>query len=211
MEKLTLVLASRNKHKIQEISDMLSEYLDGVTLLSLDDVGIPDDIEENGSTFAENALIKARVAQDTGYIAFADDSGLIVPSLGGEPGIRSARYAGGHGDDQANRDLLLKNLDGSTDRAAYFVCCIACVLPNGETFTVEGRVDGEILRTEVGSGGFGYDNLFFYKKLDRSFAELSAKEKNAVSHRRNAIKAFAESLSDRLSIPLKSQTKGAKL
>lgn len=190
---------------------MLSEYLDGVTLLSLDDVGIPDDIEENGSTFAENALIKARVAQDTGYIAFADDSGLIVPSLGGEPGIRSARYAGGHGDDQANRDLLLKNLDGSTDRAAYFVCCIACVLPNGETFTVEGRVDGEILRTEVGSGGFGYDNLFFYKKLDRSFAELSAKEKNAVSHRRNAIKAFAESLSDRLSIPLKSQTKGAKL
>ena len=211
MEKLTLVLASRNKHKIHEISDMLSEYLDGVTLLSLDDVRILDDIEENGSTFAENALIKARAAANAGYIAFADDSGLVVPILGNEPGIHSARYAGGHGDDQANRALLLKNLEGYTDRAAYFVCCIACVLPSGEAFTVEGRVDGEILPKEVGSGGFGYDNLFYYAPFGRSFAELSAEEKNAVSHRRNAIKAFADTLSRRLSIPLKSNEKGAKL
>lgn len=190
---------------------MLAEYLDGVTLLSLDDVGILDDIEENGSTFAENALIKARATLDAGYIAFADDSGLVVPSLGGDPGIRSARYAGGHGDDQANRDLLLKNLEGCADRAAYFVCCIACVLPSGEAFTVEGRVNGEILHAEAGSGGFGYDNLFYYPPFDRSFAELSAAEKNAVSHRRNAIKAFADALAIRLSIPLKSKVKGAKL
>ena len=205
MEKLTLVLASRNKHKIKEISDMLSEYLDGVTLLSLDDVGITDDIEEDGNSFEENALIKARAAAGAGYIAFADDSGLTVRALDGAPGIKSARYAGEHGDDQKNRDLLLKNLDGVEDRRAAFVCCIACVLPNGESFTANGYADGEILFSERGEGGFGYDNLFYYVPLQRSFAELSAEEKNAVSHRRSAIRAFALTLADRLGISPKKQ------
>lgn len=211
MESIKLVLASRNKHKITEISAMLSEYLDNVQLLSLDDVGIHGDVEENGKSFEENALLKARFAGGSGYVSFADDSGLVVPALGGAPGIYSARYAGEHGDDQANRALLLKNLDGKNDRAAAFVCCIACVLPSGETFTVHGTVEGEILHAERGEGGFGYDNLFWYAKANSSFAEMSAEEKNAVSHRRRAIEAFALSLAKHLSIPLKQRQEGTKL
>lgn len=204
MKKLKLVLASRNTHKIEEISAMLSEYLDNVKLLSLDDVGFPDDIEENGNSFRENALIKARFAAKSGYIAFADDSGLVVPALGGEPGIYSARYAGKHGDDAANRTLLLEKLAGNPNREAAFVCAIACVLPEGDSFVVHGIAEGEILCNERGEGGFGYDNLFWYDPLGQSFAEMSAEEKNRVSHRRKAIEAFAAALADRLGIPMKN-------
>lgn len=210
MENLKLVLASRNKHKIREISAMLSEYLDGVTLLSLDDVGIHGDIEENGNSFEENALLKAHFAASSGYIAFADDSGLVVPALGGAPGIYSARYAGEHGDDKANRALLLRNLENKESRVAAFVCCIACVLPKSDAFVVHGSVEGEILTAERGAGGFGYDNLFWYNEAGRSFAEMTPEEKNAVSHRRKAIEAFATVLAERLSIPLKKRQKGTK-
>lgn len=210
MKKLKLVLASRNKHKIEEISAMLSEYLDGVTLLSLDDVGIHGDVEENGKTFEENAYLKAHFAAGSGYIAFADDSGLVVPALGGAPGIYSARYAGGHGDDKANRTLLLQNLKDKDNRAAAFVSCIACVLPNGDAFAVQGSVEGEILLSERGEGGFGYDNLFWFEQAKRSFAEMSPEEKNAVSHRRRAIEAFAKTLAERLAIPLKNNQEGTE-
>lgn len=199
MKKLKLVLASRNKHKISEISEMLSEYFENVVLYSLDDVGLFDDVEETGQTFAENALIKARYAAKSGYIAFADDSGLVVPALNGEPGIRSARYAGDHGDDKANRAFLLERLSGNPCREAAFVCCVACVLPNGSAFTVHGHVEGEILCNERGEGGFGYDNLFWYDPMGMSFAEMSPEEKNRVSHRRHAMDAFAKKLAEYLS------------
>ena len=203
MKKLKLVLASRNKHKIREISEMLSEYFDDFVLASLDDVGLYDDVEENGTTFQENALIKARYAAKSGYVALADDSGLVVPALGGAPGIYSARYAGDHGDDAANRALLLKNLDKNPNREAAFVCVIACVLPDGRAFSATGYAKGEILCYERGEGGFGYDNLFWYDPLGMSFAEMSAEEKNRVSHRRNAIDIFAKELSNALGIPMK--------
>lgn len=198
MNELKLVLASRNAHKIKEIETILRDYLPGVTLLSLDDVGILDEIEENGTTFAENALIKAKAAAKSGYIAFADDSGLVVPALDNAPGIYSARYAGIHGDDKANRDLLLKNLQGNPNREAAFVCAIACVLPEGEPFVVHGVAEGEILCEERGNGGFGYDCLFWSDYFGKSFAEMTPEEKNAISHRRRALEAFAVALAERL-------------
>lgn len=200
MKKLRLVLASRNKNKIREINKMISEYLDNITILSLDDVGLLDDVEETGTTFEENALLKARYAAKSGYPVFADDSGLVVPALGGAPGIYSARYAGDHGDDSANRALLLKNLSGNPNREAAFVCCISCVLPDGTAFSVNGFVEGEILCTERGEGGFGYDSLFWYDPAGMSFGEMAPEEKNAVSHRRHAIAAFTKELAARLGI-----------
>ena len=195
---MKIVLASRNRNKVKEINAMISNYLSGVEIVSLDDVGLYGDVEETGTTFEENARLKAQYAAQAGYIAFADDSGLAVHALDGAPGVYSARYAGGHGDDQKNRDLLLENLKNVTDRRAEFVCCIACVLPSGKSFAVHGRVAGEILHEERGTGGFGYDNLFLYVPANKSFAEMSPEEKNAVSHRRLAIKAFAEALTAHL-------------
>ncbi|MBO5270658.1 MAG: RdgB/HAM1 family non-canonical purine NTP pyrophosphatase [Clostridia bacterium] len=199
MKPLKLVLASRNQHKVREINAMISDYLPNVTVLSLDDVGLYDDVEETGATFEENARLKARYAAKSGYIAFADDSGLVVPALGGAPGVYSARYAGDHGDDAANRKKLLEELGKSPDRAAAFVCCIACTLPDGRSFAVHGFVEGEILCFERGEGGFGYDNLFWYDPTAQSFAEMTPEEKNAVSHRRRAIAAFAAQLAPILS------------
>ena len=197
MDEIKLVLASRNAHKIKEIEAMLGEYLDYIKILSLDDVGIEGEAVENGSTFAENALLKAQYAAKSGYISFADDSGLVVPALGGAPGIYSARYAGEHGDDEANNDLLLKNLEDKADRSGRFVCCIACVFPEKYGFdpiVVRGHVEGEILRERHGEGGFGYDPLFYFPQFGKTLAEVTPEEKNTVSHRGNAIKAFAEKL-----------------
>ena len=194
---MKIVLASRNKKKKIELQTLLSEYIEGIEILSLDDVGIYGEIEEDGVTFEENALIKARVAAESGYIGVGDDSGLEVDSLDGAPGVYSARYAGGHGDDEANNACLLKNLEGKTDRSARFVSCIACVFPpryNIEAFTVRGKVEGEILYERRGEGGFGYDPLFYYAPFDKTLAEVTQEEKNSVSHRANAIKLFAEKL-----------------
>lgn len=187
---MKIVLASRNAHKIKELQTLLSQYVEDIEILSLDDVGIFDEIEENGSTYLENALIKARVAAKSGYIGMGDDSGLSVRALGGAPGIYSARYSGG--DYAANNELLLKNLEGEHDRFAEFVCTIACVFPDGrEPICVEGRTQGVILDELRGNEGFGYDPLFYYEPYGKTYAELTYDEKNSISHRCKAIEALA--------------------
>lgn len=192
---MKIVLASRNAHKIKELETLLSKNISDIEILSLDDVGIFSEIEENGESYKENALIKARVAASSGYIGVGDDSGLSVRALGGAPGVLSARYAGEHGDNEANNAYLLKNLSDKEDRFAEFVCTIACVFPDGrEPIVVEGRTAGVIIDDARGEGGFGYDPLFFYEPYGKTFAELTADEKNSVSHRGKAIEAFAREL-----------------
>ena len=192
---MKMVLASRNAHKIKELQTLLSQYIEDIEILSLDEVGIFGEIEENGETYRENALIKARVAASSGYIGLGDDSGLSVRALGGAPGVYSARYAGGHGDYAANNAFLLKNLEGESDRFAEFVCTLACVFPDGrEPLVVEGRTQGVIIDSERGEEGFGYDPLFYYEPFEKTFAELTAEEKNSISHRGKAIEAFAREL-----------------
>ncbi len=195
MEKTKVVLASRNKGKVAELQRLLAAELgDVIELLSLDDAGITGEIEENGKTFAENAYIKASAAATSGYPGLGDDSGLSVYALDGAPGIYSARYAGGHGDDAANNALLLSNLAGVSDRSAAFVCALALVYPDGKSVQVEGRVEGEILTAQRGESGFGYDPLFYYPPFAKSFAEISREEKNEISHRGAAVRALAAKL-----------------
>ena len=186
---MKIVLASHNQHKIAELKRILSQSIPEVEVYSLDEVGLTDDIEENGTTFAENAIIKARAAAMSGYIGVGDDSGLEVNVLGGAPGIYSARYAGEHGNDEANNQLLLKNLEGEQDRSGAFVCAIACVFPeelnNAHVFL--GKTEGEILHAYRGNTGFGYDPLFYYPPMEKSYAEMTADEKNSISHRGRAM------------------------
>ena len=192
---MKMVLASRNAHKIKELQTLLSQYIEDIEILSLDDVGIFGEIEENGETYRENALIKARVAASSGYIGLGDDSGLSVRALGGAPGVYSARYAGEHGDYAANNAFLLKNLEGVSDRFAEFVCTLACVFPDErEPIVVEGRTAGVIIDSERGKEGFGYDPLFYYEPFGKTFAELTAEEKNSISHRGRAIELFASEI-----------------
>ena len=196
---MELILASRNKKKIREVEAILATHFPDVRILSLDDVGYVGDIEENGTTYEENSLIKARTAVEAGnhrYAAIADDSGLSVDALDGAPGVYSARYAGGHGDDAANNALLLKNLSHlpESERTARFVCCIALVYPDGREMTVRGETEGIIINEARGNGGFGYDPYFYYEPFGKTFSELSAEEKNAISHRGKAIAKLAEIL-----------------
>jgi len=191
---MDIVIASRNKKKITELEALIAKYIDGAKLLSLDDVGLYEDIVENGTTFEENALIKARYASASGKISVGDDSGLCVNALGGAPGIYSARYAGEHGNDEANNAKLLSDLSDKLDKSAYFVSTIACVLPDGREFVVEGRANGEITANASGNGGFGYDPIFYSTELGKTFADLSADGKNAVSHRGKAVENFAKKL-----------------
>ena len=194
---MKIVLASRNKHKIGELQALMSKYIDGIEILSLDDVGIYGEIEEDGQTFGENALIKARAAAASGYIGVGDDSGLAVRALDGAPGIYSARYSGEHGNDAANNALLLKNLAKKDDRYGEFVCSVALVFPDGrEPIAVEGRTGGIILESPRGEGGFGYDPLFYYEPFGKTFSEMSPEEKNSISHRGKAIEALAEKLKE---------------
>ncbi len=196
---MKIVLASRNKKKKAELEALLSQYIDGIEILSLDEIGIFDEIEENGSTFAENALIKARTAAKSGMIGIGDDSGLVVDALGGAPGIYSARYGGEHGNDARNNQKLLDDMQNITDRRAKFACTIACVFPDvSEPIVSAGYINGEILREQKGNGGFGYDPLFYIPELDKTMAELTADEKNSISHRANALRAFAEEFKKRL-------------
>ena len=196
---MKIVLASQNKKKIVELRTILGQMLPEVEVLSLADAGIEGEIVEDGDTFEANALIKARAAATSGYIGVGDDSGLCVEALGGAPGVYSARYAGEHGDDEANLDLVLENMTGQTDRRAAFVCCIACVFPDGsEPIVCHGRVDGELLEARDGEGGFGYDPIFYYPPFGMSFGVTSAEQKNTVSHRARALEAFAKTLRDRL-------------
>ena len=189
------VLASHNAHKIAELQKLLKSYIPDIEILSLSDVSLNEEIVEDGETFEENALIKARYAARSGLVGIGDDSGLCVEALGGAPGIYSARFAGEEGNTAKNNEKLLLELKGKTDRRAKFVCVIACVMPDGEEFTVRGEAHGEIIETYKGEGGFGYDPLFRYG--DKTFAEMTADEKNLVSHRGRAIKKFAEELERR--------------
>ena len=196
---MKIVLASQNKKKIAELRTILGEVLPELEVLSLADVGIEGDIVEDGDTFEANALIKARAAAASGFIGVGDDSGLCVEALGGAPGVYSARYAGEHGDDEANLDLVLENMKGKTDRRAAFVCVIACAFPDGsQPIVCHGRVDGELLQERDGEGGFGYDPIFYYPPFGVSFGVASAEQKNTVSHRGRALEAFAKALRERL-------------
>ena len=191
-----IVVASNNRHKITELNTFISRYFPGVKLLSLSDIGFYDAIEENGTTFEENALIKARTVAALGHVAVADDSGLSVDALGGEPGVYSARYAGEICDDEKNNAKLLSKLDGvpAEKRGAKFVSVIACAFPDGKTLTARGECHGTILFERRGTGGFGYDPLFYYEPFAKTYAEMNADEKNAISHRARAMAAFAEKL-----------------
>ena len=201
---MKIVLASRNKKKIGEVLTLLHEAggaLAEIEVLSLDDIGMTEEIEENGKTFRENALIKASVPASLGYIGVADDSGLAVDALGGAPGVYSARYAGEHGNDAANNALLLKNMEGKRDRAAAFICSLALVFPDGSApIRANGAVEGEILFNPRGEGGFGYDPLFWYDPMGKTLAEMSAEEKNAISHRGAAVRQLAARLARRLGL-----------
>lgn len=203
---MKIVVASQNQHKIKELRTLLLQSFADAELLSLADVGITEEIEENGNSFEENALIKARVAAKSGMIGVADDSGLTVDALDGAPGIYSARYAarcgyGNNHDDEDNNLALLYNLRDvkEGDRGAAYVCAIACVLPDGREFTVRGEVRGRLLREKLGDGGFGYDPLFFYEPYGKSFAQISAEEKHLVSHRGRAIRLFVQKLEEMVS------------
>lgn len=190
-----LLLATRNQGKIVEFRRILDAIAPGaIELVGLDQFPDLHDVDETGATFEENALLKAReMSEATGLPAIADDSGLCVDALNGDPGIFSARWAGSHGNDQANLDKVLEQLKDVPDseRGAYFICVAALYLPDGRTFCEEGRFHGTILRTPVGENGFGYDPIFKPKGLEISSAQMSSEEKDAVSHRGQALRAIA--------------------
>lgn len=194
MKVETLVVATGNKHKLQEIQAIFKD----VRVVSAREAGYTGDPEETGATFEENAIIKARAAAEALNLpALADDSGLCVAALGGAPGIYSARYAGGHGDDKKNREKLLAELGDEKNRAAYFRSAAALCFPQsmgGKTVTATGDTHGRILTREEGENGFGYDCLFYSDDLCKSFGVASAEEKNAVSHRFRALTALKEKL-----------------
>lgn len=187
--KKTIVFATNNAHKLDEVRAILG---DGFDIRSLSDIGCNADIPETGSTFQENAQIKAQyVKKYYGFDCIADDSGLEVPALDGAPGVYSARYAGEGHDDKANNEKLLKNLEGKADRKADFKTVIAYVKDNSIHF-FEGQVDGRIIDAPRGDAGFGYDPLFVPDGYDRTFAEFQPEEKNQISHRARAVQKFAE-------------------
>lgn len=191
-----IVVASGNKAKLREIGEIFKGY----DVVSMQDAGFSDDIDETGETFEENALIKARAVHEKLHCAaLADDSGLCVEYLGGAPGVYSARFCGRHGDDKANNLLLLEKLAGvpAEKRTAYFESCVALVTETGEEIVASGRTYGRILDAEQGNGGFGYDPLFFSEELQKSFGLAAPQEKNAVSHRGKALAALAEKLRER--------------
>ncbi|MBQ7968863.1 MAG: RdgB/HAM1 family non-canonical purine NTP pyrophosphatase [Clostridia bacterium] len=193
---MEIVLASRNKKKIAELQAMMSAIpsLD-IKILSLDDIGVFDDIEENGETFEDNARIKASVGAQKGYITVADDSGLCVDALNGAPGVHSARFSG-LGDD-GNNKLLVEKLKGlpTEKRTARFMTNVVCIFPkhNDEIVTV-GEVMGYITEQPMGTNGFGYDPYFFYPPFNKTFAQLTSEEKNSISHRGKAMRELAEKL-----------------
>lgn len=185
---IRVVIATRNRGKLAE----LRRILDGldIELCSAEDLGLPE-FEETGDTFVQNALGKARAAaKASGLPALADDSGLVVDHFDGEPGVRSARYAGPQADDQANLDLVLERLRCRPDRSARFVCVAALVVPDGGEWTAEGMVDGHIVDEPRGEGGFGYDPIFQPVGELRTTAEMSPEEKDAISHRGKAFRAL---------------------
>lgn len=188
-----VIIASNNNHKIQEIKGIIGEFFDEI--LSLRDAGIKVEVEENGKTFEENAFIKAKAIFDlTGDAVLADDSGLEVFALNGEPGVYSARYSGEHGDDIKNNQKLLKELEGVNDRRARFVCSMVLLTPEGKRINATGYIEGIIGYEEKGNNGFGYDPLFIIPDMGKTFAELEPNEKNSISHRSRALENLKTSI-----------------
>ncbi|MGN0978374.1 MAG: RdgB/HAM1 family non-canonical purine NTP pyrophosphatase [Faecousia sp.] len=195
---MKVVLASKNKHKLQEISKITEQF--DIQLVMESELGVDIDVEETGTTFEENSFLKANaVMKATGLPALADDSGIAVDALNGEPGIYSARYGFDDTlDDWGRLQLLLKNTEHVPDgqRQAQFVCVITMVTPEGKVIQARGEVHGELLREPRGENGFGYDPIFYYPPLGKTTAELPPEEKNRVSHRANALKVFYEKLKE---------------
>ncbi len=195
---MKVVLASKNPHKLVEIRKITEKF--GMELVLESELGVDIEVEETGTTFEENSLLKAEaVMKATGLPALADDSGICVDALGGEPGIYSARYGFDPTlDDFGRLLLLLKNTEAVPDgkRQAQFVCVISFVTPEGKVIQARGEVHGELLRAPAGAGGFGYDPIFYYPPFGKSLAEVSPEEKNSVSHRANALKVLYEKLKE---------------
>lgn len=192
----TIVLASNNRHKVEEYQSILNDY----KLITLNELNYLEDIEETGETFEENALIKASTIHkflkenNKDYIVLAEDSGLCIDALNGAPGVYSARYSGVHGDSAANRARVLKELEGVSDRSAHYTCTIILYYPNGEYKTYVGKTHGTITHEERGKTDFGYDSIFLSGDLGITFGEASEEEKNSVSHRRRAINEMLKDL-----------------
>ena len=195
---MKVVLASKNKHKLVEISKITEKF--GFELVLQSELGVDIDVEETGTTFEENSLLKARaVMEATGLPALADDSGIAVDALNGEPGIYSARYGFDESlDDWGRLLLLLKNTEHVPDgqRQAQFVCVISFITPEGQVIQARGDIHGELTRAPAGENGFGYDPIFYYPPLGKTTAELSPEEKNKVSHRANALNLFYEKMKE---------------
>ena len=194
---MKLVLASKNPKKLKEMNEILSGM--GVEVCLQADVGIDIDVEETGTTFEENSMLKAKaVMEASGLPAIADDSGLCVDALNGAPGVYSARYGGEGLDDAGRYRLLLSSMPAGQPRTAKFVSVITCCFPNGDVLTARGECPGTIAFAPMGEGGFGYDPVFFLPKLKKTFAQLSPEEKNAISHRGRALEAFQAKLEEYL-------------
>ena len=185
---MKIVIATNNKNKVREFKSLFKN----IEFLSLSDINYTKEIIEDGKTFEENALIKARqIAKELGVIAISDDSGLEVDALNGAPGIYSARYAGGHNDEDNNK-LLLKNLEGVKNRKARYVCAICVCQPNLDYRIVRGTVEGRIIDERRGSEGFGYDPYFYVDEFKKTFAEVSLEQKNTISHRARTLRKIKE-------------------
>lgn len=190
---MKMVLASKNPHKLTEMTAILSEL--GVEVVLESDVGVDVEVEETGTTFEENAALKAEaVMKASGLPAIADDSGLCVTALGNGPGVYSARYGGEGLSDKERYQLVLNGLSGQLDRSAKFVSCICCAFPNGDRVTARGECGGIISHVPRGEDGFGYDPVFLVPATKKTFAEMTAEEKNAISHRGVALRKFKEEL-----------------
>ena len=192
---MKLIIASGNRHKVREIREILGGTFEEI--LSMTEAGIDHDTVEDGTTFLENARKKAReIMEISGCAAIADDSGICVPALDGAPGVYSARYCGRHGDDEENNRLLLKNMAGKTDRRAYYTCAMVIAYPDGHTKEAEGYMHGTLRYEGRGTGGFGYDPLFVPEGGEKTLAEYTAEEKNAISHRASALRQLLSILDE---------------
>ena len=195
---MKLVLASKNQKKLAEMNCILSQL--GIEVCSEAEAGVDVEVEETGTTFEENSLLKAKaVMEASGLPAIADDSGLCVDALNGAPGVYSARYGGEGLDDEGRYRLLLENMRGQGPRTAHFVSVITCAFPDGTVLTARGECDGTIAFAPMGEGGFGYDPVFFLPERKKTFAQLSPEEKNAISHRGKALEQFEQILRNYLS------------
>lgn len=208
MEKINVVLATRNQGKVREFQELLKDH--PIEMFGLDKFGPIPEVEEDGKTFDDNAYKKAFfTAKVLGLPAVSDDSGLVVEALNGAPGVKSARYAGSGATDEDNIKKLLSEMKDESNRKAAFECVISIAVPSGPALTYEARCEGEITTEIKGSRGFGYDSVFFYPPLEKTFAEISIEEKNKVSHRGKALAEMASEL-DKIIIWLKSRLMEAR-